>query len=153
MLVTNSFFTAGDGIQLARQLNITLLDRHALEMWAWTGRPTTGPSRADPPLTTQASHGPRATAGVRGRRGTVDKRHVHTFIGERPMRSPKTRIRALTRRTSQIEPRDLLIRLVEGRIRGRLARTVRRAAWGSGPGAIPAPHPRPTQPDVTVPGR
>ena len=42
MLVTNSFFTAGDGIQLARRLNITLVDRHALEMWAWTGRPTTG---------------------------------------------------------------------------------------------------------------
>ncbi|MBM0232926.1 restriction endonuclease [Micromonospora sp. STR1_7] len=40
MLVTNSFFTAGDGIQMARQLNITLVDRHALEMWAWTGRPT-----------------------------------------------------------------------------------------------------------------
>lgn len=39
MLVTNSFFTAGDGIQMARQLNITLVDRHALEMWAWTGRP------------------------------------------------------------------------------------------------------------------
>ncbi|MEU4714467.1 restriction endonuclease [Micromonospora purpureochromogenes] len=42
MLVTNSLFTAGDGIQLARQLNITLVDRHALETWAWTGRPTTG---------------------------------------------------------------------------------------------------------------
>ncbi|WP_208758354.1 restriction endonuclease [Micromonospora violae] len=39
ILVTNSFFTAGDGIQIARQLNITLIDRHALEMWAWTGRP------------------------------------------------------------------------------------------------------------------
>ncbi|WP_208641332.1 restriction endonuclease [Micromonospora arborensis] len=42
MLVTNSFFTAGDGIQLARQLNITLVDRNALEMWAWTGRPVLG---------------------------------------------------------------------------------------------------------------
>ncbi|MGK5444191.1 restriction endonuclease [Micromonospora sp. URMC 105] len=42
MLVTNSFFTAGDGIQLARQLDITLVDRRALEMWAWTGKPTTG---------------------------------------------------------------------------------------------------------------
>ncbi|MGN9891763.1 restriction endonuclease [Micromonospora sp. L31] len=42
MLVTNSFFTAGDGIQLARRLNITLVDRHALEMWVWTGKPTTG---------------------------------------------------------------------------------------------------------------
>ncbi|WP_433260332.1 restriction endonuclease [Micromonospora vinacea] len=42
MLVTNSFFTAGDGIQIARQLNITLVDRDALEMWAWTGRPALG---------------------------------------------------------------------------------------------------------------
>ncbi|MGV9806790.1 restriction endonuclease [Micromonospora chersina] len=42
MLVTNSFFTAGDGIQLARRLNITLVDRHALEMWAWTGAPPRG---------------------------------------------------------------------------------------------------------------
>jgi restriction system protein len=38
MLVTNSFFTSGDGIQMARQLDITLVDREALEMWAWTGR-------------------------------------------------------------------------------------------------------------------
>ncbi|MET7966521.1 restriction endonuclease [Micromonospora sp. NPDC005305] len=42
LLVTNSFFTAGDGIQLARRLNITLIDRHALEMWAWTGAPARG---------------------------------------------------------------------------------------------------------------
>ncbi|MEU5566153.1 restriction endonuclease [Micromonospora musae] len=42
MLVTNSFFTAGDGVQLAMQLNITLVDRRALEIWAWTGKPTTG---------------------------------------------------------------------------------------------------------------
>nr|WTA64696.1 restriction endonuclease [Micromonospora sp. NBC_00855] len=42
MLVTNSFFTEGDGIQIARQLNITLVDRRALEMWAWTGRPPPG---------------------------------------------------------------------------------------------------------------
>lgn len=42
MFVTNSYFTAGDGIQLARQLDITLVDRSALEMWAWTGRPVTG---------------------------------------------------------------------------------------------------------------
>lgn len=42
MIVTNSFFTAGDGIQLARQLNITLVDRTALEMWAWTGKPPAG---------------------------------------------------------------------------------------------------------------
>ncbi|MET8040896.1 restriction endonuclease [Micromonospora sp. NPDC005215] len=39
MLVTNSFFTAGDGIRMAQQLNITLVDREALEMWAWTGKP------------------------------------------------------------------------------------------------------------------
>ncbi|MET7822529.1 restriction endonuclease [Micromonospora zamorensis] len=37
ILVTNSFFTAGDGIEIARQLNITLIDRNALEVWAWTG--------------------------------------------------------------------------------------------------------------------
>lgn len=42
MLVTNSFFTAGDGIQIARRLNITLVDRHALEMWTWTGAPPRG---------------------------------------------------------------------------------------------------------------
>ncbi|MEU8421296.1 restriction endonuclease [Micromonospora sp. NPDC048835] len=42
LLVTNGFFTAGDGIQLARQLDITLVDRSALEMWAWTGRPVAG---------------------------------------------------------------------------------------------------------------
>ena len=47
----------------------------------------------------------------RRKRGTVDKWHVYTFIGDRPTRSLKTKIRALTRRTSQIEPRDLLIRL------------------------------------------
>ncbi|MGA5309121.1 restriction endonuclease [Micromonospora taraxaci] len=39
MLVTNSFFTAGDGIRMARQLDITLVDREVLEMWAWTGQP------------------------------------------------------------------------------------------------------------------
>ncbi|MET7863391.1 restriction endonuclease [Micromonospora taraxaci] len=39
LLVTNSFFTAGDGIRMAQQLNITLVDRQALEMWAWTGKP------------------------------------------------------------------------------------------------------------------
>ncbi|MFG3644161.1 restriction endonuclease [Micromonospora sp. NPDC047762] len=39
LLVTNSFFTAGDGIPMARQLNINLIDRHALQMWAWTGKP------------------------------------------------------------------------------------------------------------------
>ncbi|MEU8217040.1 restriction endonuclease [Micromonospora taraxaci] len=39
MLVTNSFFTAGDGIRIAQHLDITLVDREALEMWAWTGQP------------------------------------------------------------------------------------------------------------------
>lgn len=42
MIVTNGFFTTGDGAQLARQLNITLVDRSMLEMWAWTGVPPTG---------------------------------------------------------------------------------------------------------------
>jgi transposase len=32
----------------------------------------------------------------------------------------------------------------------RVARRVRRAAWGNGPGAIPAPRPRPTQPERAV---
>ncbi|MEU5941147.1 restriction endonuclease [Micromonospora sp. NPDC047548] len=39
MIVTNSFFTAGDGVRLARQLNIVLVDRRALEVWAWTRTP------------------------------------------------------------------------------------------------------------------
>ncbi|MDG4810362.1 restriction endonuclease [Micromonospora sp. WMMD1120] len=39
LLVTNSSFTAGDGVRLARQLGITLVDREALEMWASTGQP------------------------------------------------------------------------------------------------------------------
>ncbi|MFI6266935.1 restriction endonuclease [Micromonospora sp. NPDC051006] len=42
MLVTNSHFTAGDGVRIARQLDITLVDRTALETWAWTRRPPTG---------------------------------------------------------------------------------------------------------------
>ncbi len=42
MLVTNSFFTAGDGIELARQLRLTLVDRHALERWASAGTPPKG---------------------------------------------------------------------------------------------------------------
>ncbi|MEU1643745.1 restriction endonuclease [Micromonospora zamorensis] len=49
ILVTNSFFTAGDGIRMARQLNITLIDRKALEMWAWTGRPAPGFIAGDGP--------------------------------------------------------------------------------------------------------
>ncbi|MEU4643403.1 hypothetical protein [Micromonospora sp. NPDC023814] len=39
MIVTNGFFTAGDGVQRARQLNIVLVDRHVLEEWAWTRTP------------------------------------------------------------------------------------------------------------------
>ncbi|SCL22805.1 restriction system protein [Micromonospora pallida] len=39
MIVTNSFFTSGDGRQLARQLGIALVDRDALEVWARVGAP------------------------------------------------------------------------------------------------------------------
>ena len=39
------------------------------------------------------------------KRGT-NKWHVYTFIADRPIRSVKAKIRALTRRTSQQEPRD-----------------------------------------------
>ena len=46
----------------------------------------------------------------RRKRGT-NKRYVYTFIGDRPIRSLKAKIRALTRRTSQANPRDVLIRL------------------------------------------
>ena len=180
----------------------------------------------------------------RRKRGT-SKWYVYTFIADRPIRSVKDKIRALTHRTSQQPPRDVLIRLnqimrgwanyfrhavckhtlnslenfvwhrvirwwmrlhrwtwrdvrrhltgpngrwsrpsadgielfniasvrspgtataaarsptpgpaqprLNGRDRGepaagRPARRVRRAAWGNGPGAIPAPRPRPTQP-------
>jgi RNA-directed DNA polymerase len=44
------------------------------------------------------------------KRGT-DKWYVYTFIGDRPVRSLKDKIRALTSRTSQQSPRDVLIRL------------------------------------------
>ena len=44
------------------------------------------------------------------KRGT-NKWHVYTFIGDRPIRSLKAKIRALTRRTSQQNPRAVLIRL------------------------------------------
>jgi RNA-directed DNA polymerase len=44
------------------------------------------------------------------KRGT-NKWHVYTFIGDRPIRSLKTKIRALTRRKSQQNPRSVLIRL------------------------------------------
>lgn len=46
----------------------------------------------------------------RRKRGT-DKWHVYTFIADRPIRSLKDKIRALTNRTSQQDPRTVLIRL------------------------------------------
>lgn len=39
------------------------------------------------------------------------KWHVYTFIADRPIRAVKTKIRALTRRTSQRNPREVLIQL------------------------------------------
>jgi RNA-directed DNA polymerase len=39
------------------------------------------------------------------------KWYVYTFIAARPIRSVKAKIRALTRRTSQVNPADVLIRL------------------------------------------
>ncbi|MFI1194600.1 restriction endonuclease [Micromonospora sp. NPDC020750] len=39
VIVTNSFFTAGDGVRLAKQLDIALVDRAALETWASTRTP------------------------------------------------------------------------------------------------------------------
>ncbi|OKI62416.1 hypothetical protein A6A27_05425 [Micromonospora sp. CB01531] len=39
MIVTNGYFTNGDGVHLARRLGINLVDRQSLELWAWTGRP------------------------------------------------------------------------------------------------------------------
>lgn len=44
------------------------------------------------------------------KRGT-NKWHVYTFIADRPVRSLKDKIRALTRRKSQQDPRTVLIRL------------------------------------------
>jgi len=44
------------------------------------------------------------------KRGT-NKWHVYTFIADRPFRSVKAKIRALTRRKSQQDPRSVLIRL------------------------------------------
>ncbi len=44
------------------------------------------------------------------KRGT-DKWHVYTFIADRPIRSLKAKIRALTNRNSQQDPRSVLIRL------------------------------------------
>jgi RNA-directed DNA polymerase len=46
----------------------------------------------------------------RHKRGT-DKWYVYTFIGDRPFRSVKAKIRALTPRTSQQDLRDVLIRI------------------------------------------
>src|ERR687889_804498 len=39
--------------------------------------------------------------------------HVYTFVGDRPIRSLKAKVRALTPRTSQLEPRAVLIRLAQ----------------------------------------
>jgi RNA-directed DNA polymerase len=47
----------------------------------------------------------------RRKKGTVDKWHVYTFVADRPIRSLKAKVRALTQRTSQANPRDVLIRL------------------------------------------
>ena len=41
----------------------------------------------------------------------TNKWHVYTFIADRPIRSVKAKIRALTRRTSQQDPATVLIRL------------------------------------------
>ena len=46
----------------------------------------------------------------RRKRGT-DKWHVYTFIDDRPVRSVKAKIRALTRRTSQLDLGYVLTRL------------------------------------------
>ena len=46
----------------------------------------------------------------RRKRGT-NTWHVYTFIADRPIRSLKAKIRALTRRSSQQDPRGVLIRL------------------------------------------
>src|SRR4029077_8489507 len=42
-----------------------------------------------------------------------DKWYVYTFIADRPVRQVKAKIRALTRRTSQQNLRDVLIRLAQ----------------------------------------
>ncbi|MEV5764731.1 restriction endonuclease [Micromonospora sp. NPDC052213] len=42
MIVTNGLFTAGDGVRLARQLGIVLIDRGELETWAWKRTPPPG---------------------------------------------------------------------------------------------------------------
>jgi len=47
----------------------------------------------------------------RRKRGTGDRWYVYTFIADRPVRQLKDKIRALTPRTSQLNPKDVLIRL------------------------------------------
>lgn len=45
LIVTNGFFAAGDGLRLARELGIGLVDRSALAAWAYTGSPPAPISR------------------------------------------------------------------------------------------------------------
>ena len=47
----------------------------------------------------------------RHKRGTRDQWYVYTFIADRPVRALKDKIRALTHRTSQLDPKAVLIRL------------------------------------------
>ncbi|MGH3671667.1 MAG: group II intron reverse transcriptase/maturase [Pseudonocardiaceae bacterium] len=47
----------------------------------------------------------------RRKRGTQDQWYVYTFIADRPVRQLKDKIRALTPRTSQLDPKSVLIRL------------------------------------------
>lgn len=47
----------------------------------------------------------------RRRKGTVSKWNVYTFIGDRPIRTLKAKIRSLTRRTSHTPLQDVLIRI------------------------------------------
>ncbi|MEV4756409.1 restriction endonuclease [Micromonospora sp. NPDC049559] len=42
LIVTNGRFTAGDGVALARELEIVLVDRAALRLWAHSHRPPPG---------------------------------------------------------------------------------------------------------------
>ena len=45
------------------------------------------------------------------RKGGTSKWHVYTFIADRPIRSLKAKVRALTNRTSQQSPASVLTRL------------------------------------------
>ena len=45
------------------------------------------------------------------RKKGTNKWHVYTFIADRPLRSVKAKIRALTPRTSQVDLKDTLIRI------------------------------------------